>query len=182
MHCSGCQQVKRSCGWGLAELSFRFSYLTDLAVLSATGPNPSLVVQSVLFCCPADLCTGVSHLSFSEAHRLPDTMNGIHPPSEALAGASESVLAKITQLYAGAGPGSLGLKHIADDLGLHREVRKPRKKIRCVLKGPSSLDTRRDQTTAMQLVLACACAVLDATAWTAANMWVLKPVQCDDCW
>lgn len=57
-------------------------------------------------------------------------MNGLHPPSEALAGASESVLARITALYAGAGPGSLGLKHIADDLGLQREVRKPRKKIR----------------------------------------------------
>lgn len=57
-------------------------------------------------------------------------MNGLHPPSEALAGASESVLARVTALYAGAGPGSLGLKHIADDLGLQREVRKPRKKIR----------------------------------------------------
>lgn len=57
-------------------------------------------------------------------------MNGLHPPSEALAGASESVLARMTALYAGAGPGSLGLKHIADDLGLQREVRKPRKKIR----------------------------------------------------
>lgn len=58
-------------------------------------------------------------------------MNGLHPPSEALAGASETVLARVTALYAGAGPGSLGLKHIADDLGLQREVRKPRKKIRC---------------------------------------------------
>lgn len=58
-------------------------------------------------------------------------MNGLHPPSEALAGASEGVLAKLTSLYAGAGPGSLGLKHIADDLGLQREVRKPRRKIRC---------------------------------------------------
>jgi hypothetical protein len=59
-------------------------------------------------------------------------MNGLHPPSEALAGASESVLSKVTALYAGAGPGSLGLKHIADDLGLQKEVRKPRKKIRCL--------------------------------------------------
>jgi hypothetical protein len=58
-------------------------------------------------------------------------MNGLHPPSEALAGASEGVLSKVTALYAGAGPGSLGLKHIADDLGLQKEVRKPRKKIRC---------------------------------------------------
>lgn len=62
---------------------------------------------------------------------LINTMNGLHPPSEALAGASEGVLAKLTSLYAGAGPGSLGLKHIADDLGLQREVRKPRRKIRC---------------------------------------------------
>ena len=62
-------------------------------------------------------------------------MNGTHPAAEALAGASESVLAKINSLYAGSGPGSLGLKLIADDLGLQREVRKPRKKIRSGVAG-----------------------------------------------
>lgn len=61
-------------------------------------------------------------------------MNGTHPAAEALAGAGESVLAKLNHLYSGqAAPGcSVGLKAIADDLGLQREVRKPRKKIRSV--------------------------------------------------
>lgn len=76
------------------------------------------------------ICFGVSRQPNSAAAARDLTMNGVHPAAEALAGASESVLAKINSLYAGSGPESVGLKQVADDLGLHKDVRKPRKKIR----------------------------------------------------
>jgi hypothetical protein len=54
----------------------------------------------------------------------------------AVAAVCVQVLKRINELYdaglsAGA-PGAVGLKGIADALGLGKQVRKPRKKIRCV--------------------------------------------------
>lgn len=61
-------------------------------------------------------------------------MNGV--TDALLAGASEKVLKQITELYetglGGKAPGATGLKGIADHplIGLGKQIRKPRKKIR----------------------------------------------------
>jgi hypothetical protein len=59
-------------------------------------------------------------------------MNGT--PTNEMAGVSEKVLKNITELYEhGLSPGahgSIGVCAMAQDLGLHKQIRKPRKKIR----------------------------------------------------
>lgn len=72
-------------------------------------------------------------------------MNG-HLPGDVIASASEQVLKKILELYehglsAGA-PGSTGIKVIADSklIGLGKQIRKPRRKIRCAIKAWVLLD------------------------------------------
>ncbi|WIA39674.1 hypothetical protein OEZ86_005739 [Tetradesmus obliquus] len=69
-------------------------------------------------------------------------MNGTSGAGEVIASASEQVLKRINELY-GAGlsagaPGAIGLKGIADALGLAKQIRKPRKKISVMIVGNHS--------------------------------------------
>jgi hypothetical protein len=57
--CSGCQQVYNDLVLGAAELNFRFTYLTDLAVLQCNRPKPQSgrAVGFVLLICSRDFLT-----------------------------------------------------------------------------------------------------------------------------
>ncbi|KAF6254967.1 sarcaleumin-like protein [Scenedesmus sp. NREL 46B-D3] len=69
-------------------------------------------------------------------------MNGTSGPGDVIASASEQVLKRINELYAAGlsagAPGAIGLKGIADALGLAKQIRKPRKKISVMIVGNHS--------------------------------------------